>query len=149
MNRRELNPHVFWPLAGIGLAVMGYGVYGLLENSDRTQPTQWVRWFLGAAIAHDFVVAPIVIGVGVVMSRLLRGPQRGPLQGALIASGILILTTYPFVRGYGRTASNPTILPNNYARGLLVVLGAVWIIAVVFLWARWRSGRPMPRAPRR
>lgn len=144
MNNRGTNPRVFWPLAGIGIAVMGYGLYGLFENSSRTHPSQWVRWFVGAAIAHDFVVAPIVIGVGVVVVRRVHGLLKAPLQGALIATGILVLLAYPFVRGYGRSPGNPTVLPNNYARGLVVVLAIVWIVAGAFMWTGWRSGRRGP-----
>jgi hypothetical protein len=126
---RSLNPRVFWPLALIGVAIIGFGVYGLLENSDRTHPHQWARWFFGSAIAHDFVLAPVVAGVGILVARHVPARHRAVVQGALISSGIVLLFAYPFVRGFGRRPDDPSTLPNNYAAGLLWILGLIWMVA--------------------
>ena len=124
-----MNLRVFWLLAGIGFTAMGFGVYGLIDNSHQTHPDQWIRWFVGAAIAHDFVLAPIVALLGVVAIRRIPAPYRGIVHGALIASGIVALTAYPFVRGYGRRPDDPSVLPNNYALGLAAVLAVIWLVA--------------------
>jgi hypothetical protein len=137
-ERERVNPRVFWPMAAIGIAIMGFGVYGLFENSARTHPGQWVRWFVGAAIAHDFVLAPTVAIVGVVAARQGPSRYRAIVQGALLASGIVVLTAYPFVRGYGRRPDNPSVLPNNYVIGLLVVLGVIWVVAGALAWRAQR-----------
>lgn len=139
MNRREAPPGIFWTLAAIGFGVMGYGLYGLVAESARTQPAQWIRWFLGSAIAHDFVVAPFVVVIGVAVTRYVPAWVRGPLQGALVASGVLVITAYPFLRGYGRNPANPSVLPNNYAHGLLVALVLVWISLALVLVMRRRA----------
>lgn len=137
-GRQPVNPRVFWPMALTGTAIMGFGVYGLFENSNRTHPDQWVRWFLGAAIAHDFVLAPTVAVAGVLIARRTSDRYRAILQGALIASGIVVLTAYPFVRGYGRRPDNPTVLPNNYAVGLVLVLAVIWVVAASLAWRAHR-----------
>ena len=139
MNDDEKNPHLFWPLAVIGFGVMVYGVYGLLDQADRTRPSQWLKWFIGAAAAHDFVVAPIVIVVGMAVARYVPGWLRGPVQGALIVTGMLVLAVYPLVRGFGRRPADPSALPNNYAVGLLVVVVLVWIATSVVVLARLRK----------
>lgn len=150
-GRRPPNPRVFWPMAAAGASIMCFGVYGLLAESGRTHPDQWIRWFLGAALVHDFVLAPIVAIAGALVARCVPARYRAIVQGALIASGMVALTAYPFVRGYGRSPDNPTVLPNNYAAGLLAVLGAIWLLAACLAWrarrAR-RSGSPGRRAPR-
>jgi hypothetical protein len=139
-EREPVNPRVFLPMAALGIAIMGFGVYGLFENSARTHPGHWVMWFFGAAIAHDFVLAPTVAIVGVVAARQVPSRYRPIVQGALIASGIVVLTAYPFVRGYGRQPSNPTVLPNNYLIGLLVVLSVIWVVAGALAWRAHRRG---------
>lgn len=116
---------------------MGYGIYGLIHNSAQTQPAQWIRWFLGGLLVHDFVIAPLVFLVAAVL--LARVPRRfkAVLQGASIASGILVLTTWPYVAGYGRRPDNPTLLPNDYLGGLLAILAVVWAIAgAIAFWDR-------------
>ena len=49
--------------------------------------------------------------------------------------------SYPLVRAYGLAANNPTSLPHNYARNLLVVLGVVWAVAAAALYLRLRVKR--------
>jgi hypothetical protein len=139
MNERRPNPRLFWILAGIGFAVMAYGVFGLLAESDRTHPGKWVRWFVGSAIAHDFVVAPVTIAVAVIVVRYVAPTYRSFVQGAMIATGLLVLTFYPFVRGFGRSSGNASVLPNNYARGLIVALALVWFATGALLLLRWLS----------
>ncbi|MBW8825417.1 MAG: hypothetical protein JF603_03565 [Acidobacteria bacterium] len=59
---------------------------------------------------------------------------------ALLVSGAESLVAWPLARGYGRQSSNPSLLPRNYAHGLLVVLGVTWLGAVVVaLMLRWTT----------
>ena len=48
---------------------------------------------------------------------------------------------WPFVRRYGEVPTNPSALPNDYTRGLLIVLAAVWLVAVALLVHAGRSIR--------
>ena len=121
----------------LGWGVMAFGVVGLLHNSSRTHPDQWVKWFFGSLVAHDFIVAPVVFAIGALLVARIPAPWRAPIQGGLIATGIITLMSWPFLRGYGRDPSNPSVLPNNYAEGLLVVLAVVWAaVGLVCLWRR-------------
>ncbi len=45
-------------------------------------------------------------------------------------TGVVGLISWPLVRGYGRFAGNPPILPRDYGTGLAVVLGLVWIVTL-------------------
>lgn len=109
-------------MAVLGWLVMSYGVYGLMINAAQTHPANWLLWFLGGIVVHDFLIAPVVIGVGVLVSRAVPDDFRGPVQGALVAGGIVALTALPYVLGFGRSSSNPSALPNNYATALLTLL---------------------------
>jgi hypothetical protein len=138
MTRWTGNRSAFLMLGAVGWSVMAFGVWSLWHDAARTHPGEWVRWFAGAALVHDFVVAPIVFVIGVGLGKKLTQRVRRPVQFALVASGVFALISFPFVRGYGRTAANPSILPNNYARGLLIVLAAVWASSAIALVRVWR-----------
>jgi uncharacterized membrane protein YhdT len=142
-RRDETRPsaRLFWSGAAIGWTVIAYGVGGLFVEGDRTHPEQWIRWFAGSLIVHDFVVAPLVIAAGSLLARRVRAPFRAAVQGALIATGVITLTTWPFLRGYGLRSDNASVLPNNYALGLSIVLVTVWLVAASVLLRAWRGAR--------
>ena len=137
-----VNKRVFITCAIPGLAIMGYGVYGLFHASGQTQPSQWIRWFVGGLLVHDFVIAPLVFATAVLLGRRVLAPWKASVQGASVASGILILAAWPYVAGYGTRPDNKTLLPNNYAAGLLVVLTFVWVVALgTALWSKRSAKR--------
>ncbi|MFN2488643.1 MAG: hypothetical protein ABR529_02660, partial [Actinomycetota bacterium] len=117
---------LFWAGAVVGWSVMAFGVGGLFEDSARTHPGRWIRWFLGALLVHDLLLVPAVFALGALLTRLAPSWLRAPLQRALIATGIVALIAFPFVGGFGRRSDNPSLLPNNYALGLVITLAAVW-----------------------
>ena len=123
----------------LGWGLIAFGVGGLIHSSSRTHPDQWVKWFLGSLVAHDLIVAPVVFAIGTALVARIPPPRRAPIQGGLIATGIITLMSWPFLRGYGRNPSNPSVLPNNYAVNLVIVLAVVWAV-VGLLSLRRRSG---------
>jgi hypothetical protein len=97
------------------------------------------------AVAHDLVVAPLVIVAGWAVARAVPASARAPVQAALVASALVALFAFPFVRGYGRVSTNPSILPRDYGSGALAVLAAVWAAAAVALAMRRLRGRRVRR----
>jgi hypothetical protein len=137
-----VSRRLFWTGVVVGWAVMAVGVIGLMGNDSGVPPVGVTRWMVGSALVHDLVVAPIVVGVGMVVARWVRPPYRAIVQGALLVSAMVTLVAWPFVRGYGRLANNPSILPNNYAAGLASVLAVVWgAAALALVWTRMRRSR--------
>ena len=116
---------VFWLGTAAGWAIILYGLRGALHHSLDTRPSQLVRFWLGGALAHDLVLAPAVLGIGVMLTRVVVGRGRATVQRILIICGPLALFAYPQIRGYGHALGNPTSLPHNYAANLLLVTGAV------------------------
>lgn len=119
----------FWITAGVGWAAIGWGVRGIFSHSLDTRPANLAKFVVGGALLHDLLVAPLAILAGVLVARAVRGRARGPVQAALVVSAIVALFSWPLVRAYGLAAHNPTSLPHNYGRNLLVVLGVVWAVA--------------------
>ena len=121
----------FWISAAIGWAVIGWGVMGIFANSLDTRPSNLAKFVVGGALLHDLLVAPVAVLVGVLIARAVPPRARGPVQAALAVSAIVAVFAYPLVRGYGLAANNPTSLPYNYGRNLVVVLGVVWAVTAV------------------
>ncbi|MFJ6945822.1 hypothetical protein ACISU4_14440 [Streptomyces wuyuanensis] len=134
------------------LGVMMMGVGAALVLSSRDAPGVLV-WLGGALVLHDAVLAPLVLGVGLLVAGL---PARGVVRGALVVGGSLVLITLPLLLRPG-APPNPSALPLPYGRNLVIVLGAVAGAACLVLLVRWlrrrrwftggedRRGRQAPR----
>ncbi len=113
-----------------GLAAVGYGGYGLL-SSDVPLPA-WATWFVGSALLHDLVLAPVWIGLGWLAARVLpRAARPAAVVGGVVA-GVLALVAFPFVLGYGADPDNPSFLPHDVGRNLLLIVVAVLAVAAVW-----------------
>jgi hypothetical protein len=110
-------------------------------HSVDTRPANLARFVVGGALLHDLAVAPVVIVLGVALARAVPGRARAPVQAALAVTAIVALFSYPLVRAYGLAAHNPTSLPHNYTRNLLVVLAVVWAVAAGLAVRRLRPAR--------
>jgi hypothetical protein len=97
---------------------------------------------VGLALAHDLVLAPVVLLVGAGVRRVVPAGARPLVAGGLLVSGVLGLVAWPLVRGYGRSAGNPSVLPRDYGRGLLVALAATWAVVLVLHLVRRLTTRP-------
>jgi len=139
-------PGAFWTAVVAGWAIMAFGVWGLFMDANQTNPTSWVKWFLGGAIVHDLVVVPVVLLVGTVVARAVPLRWRAPVQGALISSALVVATFAIFVSGAGDISENPSALPNSYALGLVVLLGFIWACALVWAIARRDASTQAPES---
>ena len=113
------------------MALISYGIVGLLCNATDTHPRNFLAFFVGSALAHDLVLVPLVLAIGWLGLRRVPPAVRPALAAALVVAGPVVLYAYPFIRGYGRDAHNPSLLPNQY--GWALVTGN-----------RSRRGPPLP-----
>lgn len=129
----------FWATAAVGWGVIGWGVAGVFRNSLDTRPANLATFVVGGVALHDLVVAPLAVLAGVAVVRAVPRRARGPVQAALVVSAVVALFAYPLVRAYGLAANNPTSLPYNYGRNLVIVLGVVWAVAAAAIARNYRA----------
>lgn len=129
----------FWIAATIGLAIVAFGVAGLLRNVDGPALTSWATLLAGGLIVHDGVVAPAVALLSLLLVRLLPQWSRPPLQAGLVVSALVLVIAFPLVGPDGtRLANNPSLLPQDYDRNLLVVLVLIWTVTLALTARAWR-----------
>ena len=122
-----------WLFLAPGLAIVAYGFYGLLTAGGRVPLDAWLTWFVGSALLHDLVLAPVWVGLGWVAAKTLPRPARGPVVVGAAVSGVLTLVALPFVLGYGGDPGDWSFLPRDYGQTLLVLVAVV--LAVAAAWA--------------
>lgn len=123
-----------WLGVVLGTPLLLVGVRDVFEQANRTHPFELARWVVGAALVLDLAVLPASLVVG----RAVHG--RPALRWALSSTAVTLLVAWPYVRGYGRSRGNPSLLPRAYGTGVGV---AVFVtIVVAGAWAlRTRSVR--------
>jgi hypothetical protein len=143
-----LRPRWRWLFLLPGLAAGAYGLVGLLSAGPRVPLRSVLIWFVGSALLHDLVIAPVWIGLGWLAHRVLPRPARAPAMIGVAVSGLVTLVALPFVLGYGADPNNPSFLPRDYGRNLLLVDGAVLVVAAVWATlATLRARRQPPGEP--
>ncbi|HYZ93984.1 MAG TPA: hypothetical protein VFA34_16550 [Actinomycetota bacterium] len=133
---------LFWTAVVVGWGIILFGVGGALADSRFTHPRSMAIWIVGCLIAHDFVLAPIVFGIGKALRRAASGADRRLLQASLLLFGVIFLVSIPVLGRFGFRPDNPTLLPRDYAVGLIVTLATVWIFTTAtFFFVSWRRRR--------
>lgn len=113
-----------------GLGLLGWGawlVFGLGTDS-------WISlglWLAGGVLGHDALLAPVVVALGVLATRLAPPASRAPLAVALIVWGCITLVAVPVLGRFGALSDNPTLLDRPYLTSWLLVTGFVAVAVVV------------------
>jgi hypothetical protein len=125
-----------WVGFGLGLPIIGWGVRGVVTGSGHSHRAELTRWIVGSAV---------VLAVGLLARRLVP-PRAWPVvRWALSTTAVVVLVSWPFVRGYGRRASIPSLLPRDYGTGVLVAVALVWLAAgVLVVRDRWAAAHQPP-----
>lgn len=134
----------FWVAAGIGAALSGWGVVLYLRATpDLHRRIGFAAWLVGLDLAHDALVAPFVVLIGLAVARLVPATIRAPVQAGAIASAcVLLVAAAPLARTADGTR-NPTIQPLDYRTATLTVLAVVW--SACALWVLIRARRSVRR----
>jgi hypothetical protein len=119
---------------------MALGFAGLVVDARHTDPVGWVLWFGGLIAAHDGVVAPLAIAAGALVG-MLPAPYRFPIRAALGVAGVLCLVALPMALGIGRRADDPSVLPLDYGRNLLLILAVIAVAAAATVFTTWLAAR--------
>lgn len=126
-----------WIGFALGLPIVAWGIRGVLAGSGRTHRAEVARWIVGSAVVHDALILPVVLAGGVLARRVVPPRAWPAVRWALATTGVLVLVSWPFVRGYGRRAGNPSLLPRDYGTGVLVVVALVWVTTIVLVAHAW------------
>ena len=131
---RERRGWPFWGSAVVGWAVVAFGVWTLLQRAGSTKPPNFTLLFIGLAVAHDLLFAPVVSSIGRIAGPRLSSAIRTIVFTAAVVSGSLVLVSLPPL--LGDPADNATLLPRNYAAGLLLSIAVVWATAGIGIAVR-------------
>ena len=132
-------------LLAAGLAVIGYGLYGMFGDPSINDPLDVLVWAVGGLLIHDGLWVPLLCLLG---AFLVRGPL---LRGWLAVASAVTVVGLPAVLRAGDDGGNPSVLPLPYLRNWLLVLaataGLALLVAFVGRWRR-RDRAVRRRAPR-
>jgi hypothetical protein len=130
-EEHESSSLVFWCCLIVGGAITLYGLHGLVSARRGAHGGQFVRWFLGADIAHDLIVAPAACLIGVLVVRLVPMPARAQVRAGVFATAIILAIAWAPLRGYGHQSApgNSSVQPLDYATSVATALVAVWVLA--------------------
>ena len=132
-------------LAAIGALVMTYAVIGALTDADVKIGA--LIFLIGVLVAHDGLLLPLTIGIGILVGRYAPRRHRALATAALVVSLAVTIVAFPLVLGRGRTADNPSLLPLHYGRGLLETYAIIWTTAAVAGAVQARRHRRRQPAP--
>lgn len=124
-ERNAPSGRIFWFGLVAGWAVMLFGLAGLFDNASRTHPVNFGLWFLGSALVHDALIAPLVFALAFTIVRVVPARFRPFLRTGLILNAAVMVVAFPMVAAPG-VPGNPSALPRNYPVGLAVILGLIW-----------------------
>ena len=115
----------------LGILGVAAGLYGgwSLRGVERDEWPSVLAYLGGGVVLHDFVLAPVVVGIGVLAARLAPAGWRAPMVVGLVVWGGLTLMAVPVRGRFGALSDNPTLLDRPYlaswAVGTAVVVLAV------------------------
>jgi hypothetical protein len=130
-DRGEAHGRLFWSAFVIGWALIGFGVWTVFAKAGAIHPLSFGSWFVGLALLHDLLLAPLLSAVAVVLVPRVPTRARGAVLTAAIVSGALVIVSLPAL--LGDPAGNETILPRNYAAGLAVAIATTWTLAAIWM----------------
>jgi hypothetical protein len=134
-----LTPWWRWLFLAPGLVAVAVGGYGLWTYLSTTAQISWGIWFVGSALLHDLVIAPLWIGLGWVAAKVLPRPARAPMVVGAAISGSITLVALPFALGFGGDAGDTSFETRDFTVTLLVVVAVV--LAISAAWAALRVQR--------
>ncbi len=117
----------------LGVAGAGAAAYGLwlLAQEPFERLVAIVVWAGGAVVAHDAVIAVVVVGLGLLVATRAPGWLRVPLVRLLVVLGPLTLVAVPVLGRFGARPDNPTLLDRPYWAGYLGIVAVALVLTAV------------------
>ncbi|MXG91767.1 hypothetical protein [Nocardioides flavescens] len=140
--RTGLAPRI--ALGAVGVLVAAYGAWLLLSRQDAEQLRSAAVWLVAGVVLHDVVLAPVVVVLGLLVSRVVPPVARAPIAAGAIVLGSVTLLAVPVLGRFGERSDNPSLLDRDYTAGWLVLAAVVLVAVVVATLARARRRRQPP-----
>ncbi|WP_405014436.1 hypothetical protein [Kitasatospora sp. NBC_01539] len=120
-------------LGAAGLALTGYGLYGLLTDAYVTDPLGVLRWAVGGVLLHDGLWVPLLCLLGATLARTT------PVRTGLVVAAAVTAVALPAVLRSGDDGGNSSVLPLPYLRNWLLTLAALAVVTAA--WAVLAAAR--------
>jgi len=115
-----------------GVAAIGWGFWLLSDDGLERWRSQAV-WIVGGVLAHDAVIAPLVVVLGVIAARSWRPSVRGAMAVGFIVWATVSAAVANVLLPVGGRPDNPSLMNRPYVLAwvvfTLVVLAATAIAA--------------------
>jgi uncharacterized membrane protein YidH (DUF202 family) len=116
-------------LGALGVAGIVWGAWLLSDDGfDRLMST--ALWLAGVVVLHDFVLAPLVVALGVLAVKVLPH-HRAFAAVAFLVWGGLTLAVANVLSGVGGKPDMDSLLNRPYVSAWLVLTGLIVVGAVV------------------
>lgn len=117
----------------IGALGVGMGAFGTLRflQLDFEDIVNAVLWLAAGVLIHDAVIAPLTIGLTLLLTRAVPAAARKQVAVALVVLATVTVTAFPVLGRFGERPDNPTILPRNYLAGWVVFAVLVFLVTLV------------------
>lgn len=127
-------------LVGLGgLAAIGWGLWLITDDGPERWRSQLV-WFVGGVLAHDAVLAPLVVLLGALAARLLRPSARRVAAVAFIVWATVTVAVANVLLPVGGRVDNPSLMHRPYVIAWLALSG-VLLLAAALAARRATKGR--------
>jgi hypothetical protein len=123
-------------LAIVGVALGLWGLRLLLQSLSVDALIRLPLWLGGAVLVDDFVLIPLTIAAGWMLTRW--SDRAVPtVRPTLLYVGITTLIAIPLLLRQGKGA-NPTVLSRDYLRDWLILEATIVLVGVLALVVRLR-----------
>ena len=118
-------------LGAAGSALIVFGVFRILQNSDYTNPRELVRWLIAAVVIHDGILVPSTMLIGFVLTHVFRPRVRRYVQGGLVASALITVIAIPLIDRRGSQPAVKALEQQNYGLHLGILIALVFGVAAM------------------
>jgi len=145
MSATEPDRHgaVFWTGVVVGWLVIAWGLWLVAARPPETRPINFAAFFVGLALVHDLVLAPVVMSAGAALRRRAPALAAGAVAAGLVVSSIVVVYAIPlWLDRATKTAQNPSFLSRDPVVGVVIVLTLTWIVVGAVVLGRVLGSRP-------
>jgi hypothetical protein len=112
-------------IGGAGVLLGLFGVFRLVTQIPSDDLIALFVWLVAALLVHDGLVSPVVVAVGVLVTKAVPPRTRRYLQGALVTGALITVIALPLIKRQDSQPQVKAILQQNFSANLAVLLGIV------------------------